>query len=102
VAEPRRKSAPETKTDELTRLVPRYRVLVHNDPVTPMNFVEQVLGTIFHLDPSLAENVMLEAHNTGVAHVVTLALEEAEVRCDRAHALARAHGYPLTFTYEPE
>lgn len=100
--EPRRESSPETRTVEATELAPRYRVLVHNDDVTPMHFVIQVLAAVFKLDKALAENVMLEAHNKGVAHVVTLPLEEAEVRCERAHGFARTHGHPLTFTYEPE
>ena len=99
-ADPRRETAPATR--ERTELAPRYRVIIHNDDVTPMFFVVQVLGSIFHLEKPLAENVMLEAHNSGVAHVVTLSLEEAEVRCERAHGLARTHGYPLTFTYEPD
>lgn len=102
VAEPQRKSSPKTKTVEQTELAPRYRVMVHNDDVTPAAFVTQVLTAVFRLDRALAENVMLEAHNTGVAHVVTLPLEEAEVRCERAHSHSRTHGYPLTFTYEPE
>jgi ATP-dependent Clp protease adaptor protein ClpS len=102
VSEPRRETAPGTATVERTELAPRYRVVVHNDDVTPMFFVVQVLGSIFHLDRAQAERTMLEAHTSGVAHVVTLSLEEAEVRCERAHSLARTHGYPLTFTYEPE
>jgi len=46
--------------------------------------------------------VMLEAHYTGAAYVMTLGHEEAKYRVGQAHGLARAAGYPLTFTIEPE
>ncbi len=88
--------------DPEVRLAPRYRVFIHNDDVTPMEFVIHVLEAIFHLPYIRALQVMLEAHETGVAHVVTLEFEEAEFRVERAHSLARGRGYPLTFTMEPE
>jgi hypothetical protein len=65
-----------------------------------MEFVVAVLVGIFRLSMQDSERVMLEAHHTGAAHVVTLPLEEAEARVEKAHALARAARYPLTFTYE--
>ena len=45
---------------------------------------------------------MFTAHNTGVALVTVLPLEEAELRTEQAHSLARTQKFPLTFTYEPE
>lgn len=92
----------EPEVSEQTALVPPWRVLIHNDNVTPMNFVEDILMGVFALDPMRAERVMLEAHFKGIAHVVTLSLEEAEARVEKAHSLARTAKYPLTFTYEPE
>jgi ATP-dependent Clp protease adaptor protein ClpS len=92
----------ETETEERTELARRWRVLIHNDDVTPMDFVVLVLVSVFRLRLGEADRVMLEAHQTGVAHVVSLPLEEAEVRVEKAHALARAKRFPLTFTYEPE
>jgi ATP-dependent Clp protease adaptor protein ClpS len=90
------------EVDERVALAPRWRVIIHNDDVTPMPFVVAILLGVFRLGPPRAESVMLEAHHTGAAHVVTLALEEAEVRVEKAHALARAKRFPLTFTYEPD
>lgn len=89
-------------TQDKPRLAPRYRVLIHNDDVTPMDFVVHVLMNIFKKNISDAADIMLTAHNTGVALVVVLSLEEAELRVDQAHSLARTAKYPLTFTYEPE
>jgi ATP-dependent Clp protease adaptor protein ClpS len=83
-------------------LDPPYRVLIHNDDVTPMEFVVIVLRGIFHLSMPQATSIMLTAHFRGLAYVVTLPLEEAKYRVGKAHAAARANEYPLTFTIEPE
>lgn len=90
------------ETEKKTRLAPRYRVLVHNDNVTPMEFVVKVLRSIFGLERIRATLVMLEAHRTGVALVAVLPLEQAEFRVDQAHSMARTAKYPLTFSFEPE
>lgn len=95
-------AAPVAEPEVRVRPAPRYKVFVHNDDVTPMLFVVHVLTSIFGLETRRASEVMLEAHTTGVAFVIALTLEQAEFRVERAHGVARASGYPLTFTYEPE
>jgi ATP-dependent Clp protease adaptor protein ClpS len=92
----------DPKTGEKPRHAPRYRVLVHNDDVTPMLFVVDTLRTIFQKSPEDAVRIMLMAHRTGLDLVATLPLEQAEFRVDQAHSLARARKYPLKLTYEPE
>lgn len=91
-----------TVTKAPTRLAPRYRVLVHNDDVTTMDFVVKVLIEVFGLKAERAMKVMAEAHFKGVSLVTVLPLEEAEFRVEKAHSLARTAKYPLTFSYEPE
>lgn len=81
---------------------PLYRVIIHNDHVTPMGFVVQVLTTIFYLATDRATDIMLTAHYYGSAYVQTIAKSEAEKRIARAHAEANHAGYPLKFTMEPE
>lgn len=83
-------------------LEPPYRVLIHNDDVTPMDFVVQVLRSMFELLFERAEAVMLTAHHEGVAYVATYSKTEALSRVERAHGIARMEGYPLKFTMEPE
>ena len=100
VAPPALEEAVEARSE--TRLAPLYRVLIHNDDVTPMDFVVRVLQEIFKLDFFRAWRVMLEAHQSGVAHVVTEPLERAEFHVDQARSLARPRGYPLSFSIEPE
>jgi len=94
--------APTEDQDAEAALDPPYRVVIHNDDYTPMDFVVKVLTTIFELPRVDAEVVMLTAHFTGQAYVMTLGYEEAKYRVGQAHGLARAAGYPLTFTIEPE
>jgi ATP-dependent Clp protease adaptor protein ClpS len=85
-----------------TRLAPLYRVLIHNDDITPMDFVVRVLGEIFHLAWAHSMEIMLEAHSKGVAHVLTEPLERAEFHVDQARSLSRARHFPLTFSVERE
>jgi ATP-dependent Clp protease adaptor protein ClpS len=87
---------------EETELEPLYRVMIHNDDVTPMDFVVHVLKTIFYLGNPKAFEVMLIAHITGLAYVQTLPKSEAEKRINKAHFAAGLEGYPLHFSMEPE
>jgi ATP-dependent Clp protease adaptor protein ClpS len=95
-------AVPEVMERESTELAPRYRVLVHNDSVTTFHFVIDTLRTVFSLDAVASVAVTLEAHEKGVALVATLPLEQAEFKIDRAHSIARAAKFPLTFTCERE
>ena len=85
-----------------TELEPLYRVLIHNDHVTPMDFVVEVLKTIFYLANDRALEIMMTAHISGTAYVQTLSKSEAEKRITKAHAEANWAGYPLQFSMEPE
>ena len=87
--------------DAAAELDPLHDVIVHNDDVTPFDFVAAVIQGIFGLPRPDAYAVTLEAHETGHAYVVTLSFEEAKYRVYRAHALARANSYPLTFSIHP-
>jgi ATP-dependent Clp protease adaptor protein ClpS len=83
-------------------LEPLYRILIHNDEVTPYDFVVLVLQKFFQLTPLEAEHITFVAHMSGVAYVATLPLPEAQKRVGRAHFAAGLEGYPLLFTIEPE
>ena len=87
---------------EETELEPLYRVIIHNDDVTPMDFVVQILKMIFYLSNSKAAEIMLTAHYYGTAYVQTLPKSEAERRINKAHFAAGLEGYPLHFSLEPE
>ena len=85
-----------------TELEPLHRVIIHNDDVTPMDFVVHILKTIFYLSNPQAADIMFTAHVYGSAYVQTVAKSEAVKRINRAHAEAHNAGYPLHFSMEPE
>ena len=85
--------------DELETLV---RVIIHNDEVTPMDFVVHVLESIFFLNQPDALEVMYTAHFSGMAYVQTLPKTEAQNRIGKAHFAAGLEGYPLHFSLEDE
>ena len=76
---------------------PRYRVLLHNDPV---NSMEYVVTTLRQGVPSLSEQdalaVMLVAHSTGVGLVIVCDIEPAEFYCESLKSKG------LSSTIEPE
>ncbi|MFB2938464.1 ATP-dependent Clp protease adapter ClpS [Aerosakkonemataceae cyanobacterium BLCC-F154] len=79
------------------KLAPRYRVLLHNDDFNSMEYVVQVLmKTVPSLTQPQAVNIMMEAHATGIALVITCAQEHAEFYCETL----KNHG--LTSTIEPD
>jgi len=85
-----------------TEFEPLYRVIIHNDAVTPMDFVVHILKTVFYLSNDKAAQIMFTAHYYGSAYVQTLAKSEAEKRIQRAHTESNNGGYPLKFSMEPE
>jgi ATP-dependent Clp protease adaptor protein ClpS len=88
--------------EEQTELEPLYRVIIHNDNITPMDFVVHILKTCFYLANPKAAAIMLTAHVYGSAYVQTLAKTEAARCINKAHAESSNAGYPLHFSMEPE
>ncbi|MBV7339402.1 ATP-dependent Clp protease adaptor ClpS [Chloroflexi bacterium TSY] len=90
----------ETPPDMSTE--PMWRVLLHNDNVTPMEYVLLILEHLFFLSSELAEHVMWTAHTEGTAVVVLRPRNEADRLIKAAHGRARMDGFPLTFSMEPD
>ena len=85
------------KPSTTRKLAPRYRVLLHNDDFNPMEYVVQVLmTTVPSITQPQAVSIMMEAHNSGLALVITCALEHAEFYCETL----KSHG--LSSTIEPD
>lgn len=89
----------QTKTT--TRTCPMYKVIMHNDDITHMNFVVAVLIQIFNQEPINAIKIMHEIHQTGQGLAGVYALEHAELKVDQCHSMARAQKFPLTCSIEP-
>ena len=79
-----------------------YRVLLHNDDYTTMEFVIWVLQEVFHKTESQSSHLMLTIHHKGlgVAGVYTRDLAESKVA--QVTEFAREHGMPLLTTTEPD
>ena len=92
----------ETEPIEDSRFAPRWYVLIHNDDVTPFEYVIKVLLQLFLLSEEIAEHIANTAHNEGQAVVVVRPRNEAERLVKVARVRARLDGYPLTFSMEPE
>ena len=69
----------EKKPAALKHKSPKYKVLLHNDPVNSMEYVTVALREVV---PQLSEqdaiSIMLEAHNNGIGLVIVCDLEPAE------------------------
>jgi ATP-dependent Clp protease adaptor protein ClpS len=78
------------------------KVTLHNDSVTPYDFVIAALIRFFRHDAHQAELITWTAHNSEIALVAVLPLDDARNKVGRAHFAATLEGYPLMFTIEPE
>ena len=92
----------ETRTQRKLKKPKLYKVLVHNDDYTTMEFVVWVLETIFHHDKTTATRIMLHVHKNGVGVAGVYPYEIAETRAARVEALARTHEYPLRCSVEQD
>jgi ATP-dependent Clp protease adaptor protein ClpS len=85
--------------DEVTE-PPMYRVLLLNDNYTTMEFVVEVLMTVFNKIPEEAVDIMLKVHNDGKGLCGVYTFEIAETKVETVHVLAREKGFPLKCTME--
>lgn len=92
------------ETREKTRIdirEPRhYRVIMHNDDFTSMEFVVEILIDIFHKDEIEAQRLMLMVHESGRAAVGMYPYDIAVTKVQAAMARAREEDYPFRLTVE--
>ncbi len=91
-----------TRTKSEVEKPPKYKVLIHNDDYTTMEFVVWILQDVFHHSPASATRVMLHVHRMGVGVAGIYTRDIAETRVDQVLQLAREAGHPLQCTMEPE
>jgi len=92
----------EAEPIEESCFAPRWYVIIHNDEVTPFEYVIKVLLQLFLLSEEIADHIANTAQNDGQAVVVVRPRNEAERLVKMARTRARLDGYPLTFSMEPE
>src|SRR5215213_1661260 len=99
---------PQDGTDVLTenkqklQKPPLYKVLLHNDNYTTMEFVVFVLMNVFHHSENDAIRIMLQVHNQQVGIAGVFTFEIAETKVAKVAQLAREHDYPLLSSLEEE
>ena len=81
---------------------PMYRVLLHNDDYTTMEFVVEILMSVFNKPPEEAVQIMLNVHRNGIGVCGVYTYEISETKVNTVHALARERGFPLKCTMEKE
>ncbi|MCZ6783807.1 MAG: ATP-dependent Clp protease adaptor ClpS [Proteobacteria bacterium] len=91
-----------TKTRQKTARPPRYKVVLHNDDYTPMEFVVMLLEQVFRKGPSEATQIMLAIHRGGIGIAGVYVLEVAETKVVAVHRMAEEKGYPLRAGVEKE
>jgi ATP-dependent Clp protease adaptor protein ClpS len=90
----------EAITEDLTREPDMYKVLLHNDDYTTMDFVVEVLMVVFSKELQEATRIMMDVHRKGLGVCGVYTYEIAETKVDTVHAMARAHGFPLKCSME--
>ncbi len=77
-----------------------YKVIIHNDNYTTMDFVVSVIITIFNKPAAEATKIMLQVHNegSGVAGIYTY--DMATTMINQVHIMARAKEFPLRCSFE--
>ncbi len=89
-----------TDTERKLKPPPLYQVLLHNDDYTTMEFVVQVLQSVFHRSHAEATQIMLHVHKSGLGVAGVYTREVAETKLAIVEAMAREHEYPLRCTME--
>lgn len=77
-----------------------YKVLLHNDNYTTMEFVVLVLEKIFYKSETEATQIMLNVHQQGVGVCGIYPFDVAETKVAQVHALAKKHQFPLKSSME--
>ncbi len=93
---------PVEKTQQKLARPRLYRVLLHNDDYTTMEFVVALLVHVFHHGEASAQAIMLNIHRTGFGIAGVYTYEIAETKVTHTMELAKEAEYPLQCTMEPD
>lgn len=78
----------------------KYKVILHNDDYTPMDFVVDVLAQVFRKTETEATKIMLDVHKKGAGVCGIYSYEIAETKVELVHHLAETNEFPLKATME--
>lgn len=89
-------------TDKKEKNAPMWKVIIHNDPKTTMDFVVWILMRFFAQTIEKATETMLSVHETGQGIAGIYPREIAELKRDQAESSARTKKFPLKLTIEAD
>ncbi len=90
------------ETEEEEKEPPMFKVFLHNDDYTTMEFVVEILKFVFNKSMEEATRVMLNVHRKGIGVCGVYTHEVAETKVSKVHELARDHNFPLRCSMERE
>ncbi len=96
------KESKEISSEHIPKHPSMYRVILHNDDYTTMEFVVEILMKIFGKSLEKAYKIMLNVHRQGRGVCGVYTCEVAETKVNTVHQLARDNGFPLRSTMEKE
>lgn len=79
---------------------PLFKVFLHNDDYTTMDFVVMVLEAVFNKDAVEATEIMLNVHKKGLGLAGVYTRDVAETKVAVVHDLSRKNEHPLRCTME--
>jgi len=97
---PQYDEAPLADAEEKVEEPPLFKVLLKNDDYTTMEFVVQILQSVFNMPEDQAIQVMLNVHVKGVGVAGIYPYEIAEMKVARTTSMAREQEFPLLVTME--
>ncbi|ORC35147.1 ATP-dependent Clp protease adapter ClpS [Marispirochaeta aestuarii] len=89
------------KSDQRLKEPEMYKVVLHNDHYTTMEFVVEILMVVFHKEVPDATRIMLDVHKKGRGVVGVYTWDVASTRATRVHRIAKEREFPLRCTVEP-
>ncbi|HEU4930590.1 MAG TPA: ATP-dependent Clp protease adaptor ClpS [Pyrinomonadaceae bacterium] len=92
----------KTESKEKLERPPLYKVFLHNDDFTTMEFVVFILQTVFNHGESDAVRIMLNVHRQGIGLAGVYTYEVAEMKVDKVTSIAQANEFPLLCTMEED
>jgi ATP-dependent Clp protease adaptor protein ClpS len=92
----------EERTQKKLQRPRMYRVLLHNDDFTTMEFVVALLIHVFHHNETEAQRIMLHIHHHGIGVAGVFTFEIAETKVAQTRELAEKAEFPLLCTMEPD
>lgn len=91
-----------TESEVQLKKPPMFKVLLHNDDFTTMEFVVFILESVFHKSEIEAFSIMMKVHQEGIGVAGIYTYEIASVKAEKTVNLAKSHDFPLLCTIEEE